>query len=366
MIVHFNRLKPYRVRPVQLQPTSDDVEEPIGQRFGLDAGSDSREPAESAGVELSEAHVMDPVPTGNAEPTDLDLNQHSESGEGVGEGGDLTLFMTGKRPRPSTEPMYSKGNIDDFPITNGYDSVEYTDFINSHIRNSQNILISQSMCYGTFGGCFAPSKRYSPRPSLTWGIRKNYDDFLEFVNEQSQNIYSLACDENLGFGVFFMKNYGTGQAIIRNTSDIKKKWDEGFKITACAARGSTFYVIMTKDAEEYKDKAEKWFTCSTWAAAKIEILKDYKEGKVITGLCYSSVLGLYFVVMAKTPEVQCYHRSGDIIARVKWMDEKNKKGFHPTIIFKYPTDQKILVVMTKDQNRSGLGYHCTYNQKIVN
>lgn len=33
MIVHFNRLKPYRVRPVQLQPMSDDVEEPIGQRF---------------------------------------------------------------------------------------------------------------------------------------------------------------------------------------------------------------------------------------------------------------------------------------------------------------------------------------------
>ena len=37
----------------------------------------------------------------------------------VGEGGDLTLFMTGKKKRPSTEPMYSGGNRTEFPITSG-------------------------------------------------------------------------------------------------------------------------------------------------------------------------------------------------------------------------------------------------------
>ncbi|KAJ7375762.1 hypothetical protein OS493_039028 [Desmophyllum pertusum] len=45
------------------------------------------------------------------------------------EGGDLTLFMTGKKPRPSTEPMYSGGNRRDFPITSGYNTAKYTDFI---------------------------------------------------------------------------------------------------------------------------------------------------------------------------------------------------------------------------------------------
>ncbi|KAJ7389074.1 hypothetical protein OS493_033936 [Desmophyllum pertusum] len=261
--------------------------------------------------------------------------EYSTAIDTEGEGGDLTLFMTGKKPRPSTEPMYSGGRLRDFPITSGYDSVDYTGFISSHIRNSQKILISQSMCYGTFGGCFAPSKRYSPRPALTWVIRKNYDTFLELVRE---------------------------------TVDIdqwKKKYNDGFKITACAARGSTFYVIMTKDTEEYKGKAQSWFTRSTWAEAINEIGEKYKEGKVITGLCYSSGLGMYGVVMTGKPEGQCYHRSDDAIARSKWMDEKFKEGYHPTIIFKDPTNRKILVVMTEDQNRSGLGYNCTFSQKIV-
>ena len=68
----------------------------------------------------------------------------------------------------------------------------------------------------------------------------------EWENGRSLNLYSLACDENLGFGVFFMENFGTGQSIVTNLLDISKKWEEGFKITACAARGSTSYIVMTK------------------------------------------------------------------------------------------------------------------------
>lgn len=167
--------------------------------------------------------------------------------------------MTGKKSRPGTEPIYSGGNRKDFPITTGYDSVKYVDFIRSHLFNSENVLICQNFHDGYFSGCFGPSKRYSPMPNLSWGIRKNYDTFIKFVNEKwewkngrSLNIYSLACDENLGFGVFFMENYGTGQSIVTNLLDIRKKWEDGFMITACAARGSTFYIIMTKDPNEYK------------------------------------------------------------------------------------------------------------------
>lgn len=287
----------------------------------------------------------------------------------LGKGGDLTLFMTGKKPRPSTEPMYSGGNIHDFPITTGYDSVRYTEFISSHLFNSENILICQNFHDGYFSGCFAPSERYSPTPDLSWGIKENYDAFIKFVEEKwewkngaSQNIYSLACDEKLGFGVFFMENYGTGQTIVTDLTDIEREWNDGFKITACAARGSTFYIIMTKDTNEYKGR-QKWFTSDSWGRAQSEIEKEYKEGKAVTGICYSTGLGQYFVVMTETPQGQTYEWCNNYTARKKWLNEKYNEGFHPTIIFKDPTDNQILCVVTEDKNRSG--YIDRVNYKVV-
>ena len=58
----------------------------------------------------------------------------------------------------------------------------------------------------------------------------------------------------VGFGVFLMENFGANQAIITNTSDIQKFWKDGFRISACAARGSTFYIIMTKGTNPKDDK----------------------------------------------------------------------------------------------------------------
>jgi len=294
---------------------------------------------------------------------------YSKAIDTKGEGGDLTLFMTGKKLRPSTEPMYSGGNIIDFPITTGYDSVEYTDFISSHLFNSKNILIYQNFHDGHFSGCFAPSKRYSPRPSLSWGIRKNYYTFITFVREmwkwkngRRKQIYSLSCDENLGFGVFFMENYGTRQSIVKNLLDIRKKWEESFKITACASRGSKFYIIMTKGTNEYKGR-QTWFTRTSWQGVSNSIQKYSKEGYAITGICYSTGLGKYFVVMTKTPQGQAYKRFDNNTARGNWVQEKYKEGFHPTIIFKDPTDKKTLMVMTKDENRSS--YICRDSFKVA-
>ena len=191
--------------------------------------------------------------------------------------------MTGKKLRPRTEPIYSGGKIRDFRITSGYGTVDYTDFISSHIFNSQNILISQSMHDGFFSGIFAISKLYNPRPVTSWGIKRNYDAFLEFVNEEwkwvdgkSKGIYSLACDEKFGFGVFFMEGYGTTQVIIESTDDIEKQWDDGLEITSCAALDSTFYIIMTEDTKEYHGKQQMWFTRSTWRETRDEIQKGYK------------------------------------------------------------------------------------------
>ena len=269
--------------------------------------------------------------------------------------------MTGKKLRPKTDPMYSGGNRQDFDITKGYNTVDYTDFISSHIFNTQDILISQSMHNGFFSGIFSSSKLYSPRPATTWGIRRNYDEFLVFANKEckcvngkSKGIYSLACDEKFGFGAFFMEDYCTEQVILKSTAGITKQWGDGLKITSCAALDSTFYIVMAKGTKEYHGKQQMWFTRGTWKKANDEIQEGYQEGKAITGICYSSGLKLYFVVMTASMGRQC-SRWFDTTVRDAMDDWENKKcdqGFHHTIIFNDPTDDKILFVMTEDKNRS--------------
>ena len=211
--------------------------------------------------------------------------------------------------------MYSGENRQDFPVTNGYDTVDYTDFISSHVFNSQNILISQSMHDGFFSGIFASSKLYNPRRATSWGIRRNYGAFLVFANEESKRvngkskkIYSLACDEKFGFGALFMEGYGTKKAIIKSTDNIQKQWKDGLEITSCAALDSTFYIVMTKDTKEYHGKGQTWFTCSTWTKTRDEIHEEYKERKVITGICYST--GLFLLIRIQIIEIQLLFWSG--------------------------------------------------------
>ena len=281
------------------------------------------------------------------------------------------MFMTGKKQRPITEPMYSGGNLLDFPVSAGYYEIDYTDFISSYIVNSQGIVISQSMHDGYLSACFATTSLYRPRPLVTWWIPRDYDTFISFVKglwEKSTRIYSLACDERFGFGVFLMKNFGTNQAIITNTSDIQKFWKDGFRITACAARGSTLYLIMTKSTKEYGEKSQEWITGNTWLEIDTEIRKSYQTGKVITGICYSTGLEQYFVVMTEMPHGQCYAWQTDntkegYFKREKWLKKKSEEGYHLTIIFNDPTDDKILFVMTKDGNISEYTYKINHKMK---
>ena len=280
--------------------------------------------------------------------------------------------MTGNKLRPRTEPIYSGGNRRDFRITSGYSTVGYTGFISSHVSNSQDILISQSMHDGFFSGIFASSKLYNPRPATSWGIRRNYKEFSEFTKKEyklvsgiksRRRIYSLACDEKFGFGVFFMEGYGTKQFIIRNTDGIQNKVDDDLRITSCAALDSKFYIVMTKDTKEYHGKQQKWFTRSTWKETNDEIQEGYQEGKAITGICYSSGLKLYFVVMTASMGRQCsrwFDTTEGREAGIDWENKKYDEGFHPTIIFTDPTDNKTLIVMTEDKNRSAYVYRASY------
>ena len=281
--------------------------------------------------------------------------------------------MTGKKQRPITEPMYSGGNLLDFPVSAGYDVIDYTEFISSYVFNSERIVTSQSMHNGYFSACFATTILYKPRPLVTCWICRDYGSFFTFVKEQweeSRRIYSLACDERFGFGVFLMGTFGTNQAIITNTSDIQRFWEDGFMITACAAQGSTFYIIMTKGTKEYGEKSQEWITGNTWLEVDTEIRKSYQTGKVITGICYSTGLEQYFVVMTwmSQDRRQCYawqtnSTKEGYFKREKWVKKKSEEGCHLTIIFNDPTDDKILFVMTKDGNISEYTYKINHKMK---
>ena len=267
--------------------------------------------------------------------------------------------MTGRKPRPSTEPLYSEGNRKDFPITTGYDSVEYSDLIGSHItKYDENILVCQSFINGCFIGCFATSERHIPRPNVCWEIRNDYGFFFQLVNWKringaSKQIHSLARDDNLGFGVFLcMDNYGTDQCVVTSAFQMHERWHNGFQVTACAAWGSHFYIIMTKDTDKYSGKSQIYFIRNTWNETHTSINEHHKAGYTVTGICYSTGLRQYFVVMTKIPEVQSSHYFNDPAIVLNWMEEQYHVGYHPTVIFTDPTLHKTLVAVTKDENMS--------------
>ena len=132
------------------------------------------------------------------------------------------------------EPLYSKGNRADYPITDGYDVSSYNDFLDGRLTNTKNILIYQNICDQNFSGIFAPSRWYLPHKHATaWAMKSSYDDLQdERRYEVNKNIYSLSCDEVLGFGCYFMSDYGNSQSIVSGdkatiTSKIKEKYNEG-------------------------------------------------------------------------------------------------------------------------------------------
>ena len=285
--------------------------------------------------------------------------------------------MTGKKARPRTEPLYSGGNRKDFPITTvkSHDSPimalatpKYTEFVDSYLVHSENTVISQSFHNGYLSVIFAPPKGYTSRPFVSSASPSDHDSFIELANKnrnlkggESKHISSLACDEKLGFGVLFMKNYGSAQTILTNTSDIEKLMKDSFKITACAAWGSTFYIIMTKGTREYKRK-QTWFIKKSWGEAAKLMQENKDKKKVVTGICYSTGQKAYLVVVMETSQDQIYKKFCDVDDLDNWMKEQHKEGFHPTIIFKDPTDNKTLVVMVKDGKK--VPYVCKYDCKV--
>ena len=150
------------------------------------------------------------------------------------EGGELTLFITGRLSRPSKEPLFSGGDRNKFPITHEYEGASYKDILDGHLENTKNILISQNMCDQKFSGIFAPSQLYT-RNTTAWAMKSSYDELQDERTEHckvNKNIYSLACDEVLGFGCYFMSGYGDSQSIVSGDNEtirskIEEKLSEG-------------------------------------------------------------------------------------------------------------------------------------------
>ena len=159
--------------------------------------------------------------------------------------------------------------------------VDYGKFIESHIRNTDNVLISQSVCNNQFRGLFVNHKIYSGSATM-WGNSSPVDDFREFVEQfwnNGFNIYSLAVDDHFGFGVFCVSGYGSGQLILQDSSSelislsqgIRDAWKNDYMITAVGAKDSTFYVVMMWGVEELEGKYQMWFTRSSWNETEVEM-----------------------------------------------------------------------------------------------
>ena len=101
------------------------------------------------------------------------------------------------------------------------------------MKNTKNILISQNISNGEFSGIFGPNKLYDPITAKSWGRRSSHDEFINYMKKQwkeQKQIYSLACDEVLGFAFYFMGKYGDDQSLLTNTPYIKEEWDQGMQI----------------------------------------------------------------------------------------------------------------------------------------
>ena len=215
--------------------------------------------------------------------------------------------------RPSREPLYSEGTREHFPIPSEYKKVEYIDFISSHVKNCDNMLISQSLYKKKFTGIFGPHKRYKSK-AASWGKKSTYDNLVEYVKQEwksDKNIFSLEADETGSFYVYLVEGYGDDQSIVKELSKVKKNWDDGKMITSCTSKGSTYYIVMTDNVNGYHGKGQSYFSRSSWSDIESEIKKCYKDGRIITSICYNHGLHEYLVVMTTSPAGQSYKRTSD-------------------------------------------------------
>lgn len=255
--------------------------------------------------------------------------------------------------RPSAEPLYSAGSREEFPIPLEYLKTSYTDLLSSELKNTDNLVISQSISDGQLTAIFAPDASFQPRPGLGWGTMSNLNDLMRFLQAEKlegRHVFSLASEARFGFGVLTMEGYGTDQVFCTGFPSVVrflKTTDRNFAISAVASWGSQFFFVLTEGVEMYAGKKQFITIRRGWMLIEEAIYEGWDMGAIITGLCFCTKTGQYALVMTESTAQQAYEWDWDST------QDFVANGYHPTLVLHHPPNDSILTVLTTDENRSG-------------
>ena len=263
------------------------------------------------------------------------------------------MWMTGKRMKPSTEPLYSGASRKDYSADMPIDIV---DFISGHVKKTEYFVLSQNLMEDNYNVIFGKySEIFSSCPSSSWGKYSSYDDMLSYIKKdiwgKNKNVHSIAADKNQ-FVVFGMESFGYEQSIIP-FANVDDYWSKNYMITCCFPNGSNFYFVMTKGAPGYpSSKNQCQRKRDSWSKLDEAIKEQWDKGEIITAIAYSNISKEYIAVMTESGQAQ----------RKSWDDFSCESGFMPTVIFQDPSDKKVLYVKTKDvSNVTGWIARSNYN-----
>ena len=263
--------------------------------------------------------------------------------------------------RPTTEPLFSRGEHKDFPTLRKYTKVHYNEFIKYYTHDNKQMLIWQSIHDRYIQAVFDSHKQYNNRKKLFF-TSPNYKDLSQKLKQQYKEgfkIFSLSCDQTTGkFFVYMVEEYGTFQAILQSTDPDNVFLDDKSCVTSCTVYNSTYYFVVTAGVAEFDGKDQEIFTRQSKKDLDTEIKKQKSRGLMISSVCYNVDAKEYLVVMTESNNTLQEHAwFSDDNKRKEWtkdLYQRNKSVY--TIWFDDPSDGQFLCVMTCDNNRSG--YKC--------
>ena len=285
-------------------------------------------------------------------------------------GGELTLYMTGNEDkltdgRPTTEPLFSRGEEKDFPTFRKYSKVHYSEFIKYYTHDSKKMLIWQSIHNRHIFTVFDSHEQYNNRKKLFF-TSPSYKDLSQKLKQQYKEgfkISSLSCDQTTGkFFVYMVEEYGTFQTIIQSTDPDSLFLDDKSSVTSCTVYNSTYYFVVTAGVAEFDGKDQEIFTRQSKKDVDKEIKKQKSRGLIITSVCYNVDAKECLVVMTESNNTLQEHawfsefnkRDDKLNEWENDLVQRNKTVY--TIVFEDPSDGQFLCVMTCDNNRNG--YQC--------
>ena len=180
----------------------------------------------------------------------------------------------------------------------------------------------------------------------------NLDELLGFLKSEKsegRHVFSLASDDDFGFGVLTMEGYGTRQIFSEDHSFVEnflKSTGREFSISVVESWGSDFCFVLTEGVQMFAERRQVFTIENRWRGIEGAIEKGWKDGLVITGLCCSKKTGEYLLVMTESTEHQWYQWD------LNYSDNIDE-SYHPTVVLDDPKCHRgVLTVMTTNDNRS--------------